>query len=66
MNLTEKIAHVDWTIVEELRHIARGREGSIQELLRFEYAEFRKALFEQGPNFLELQGDAPAVVLSGI
>ncbi len=42
MNLIQKIARVDWTVVEELQHVPAGAKGSWQEALRNEYAAYRK------------------------
>ena len=41
MNLRKALASIDWTVVEELRHIPRGSHSSAQEALRHEYATFR-------------------------
>ena len=41
MNLQKALAAIDWTVVDELRHIPGGASGSAQEQLRHEYAAFR-------------------------
>jgi len=41
MNLQRALSSIDWTVVDELRHIPNGGRGSGQELFRQEYAGFR-------------------------
>ena len=41
MNLEHALASIDWTVVDELKHIPRGAAGSGQESLRLEYAAYR-------------------------
>jgi hypothetical protein len=41
MNLQNALASIDWTVVDELKHIPRGGASSPQEELRHEYAAFR-------------------------
>jgi len=41
MNLQDALAAIDWTVVEELKHIPSGAVSSPQQMLRQEYAAFR-------------------------
>ena len=48
MNIAAMLARIDWTVVEELHHLPEGREGSLQEALRGEYAAYRSTHREMG------------------